>query len=55
MTKKIECYIDCGSPRLNMLKPTKLTRVSVSPYSYFAFLYLQQNVKALAYFDVEVE
>jgi hypothetical protein len=58
MGKKIECYLDCGSsPSLINLHgaSSMLTIQIVSPYSFYAFTYLQQNADALASLGVEIE
>lgn len=58
MTGKIDAYIDCGTDFIQLradLCATAANKWLVSPYSYYAALYLRRNRKALESHGVEVE
>lgn len=58
MSGKIMCYLDCGMfgrwKRTNVVLSLELT-FTVSPYSYFALLYLERNRETLSTHNVEIE
>lgn len=60
MPGKIDAYVDCG---MQLLSSTPcidefhllIVALTVSPYSYYATLYLRKNRKALESHGVEIE
>lgn len=54
MSGKITCYLDCGMSNRCLCIELQLTS-EVSPYSYFALLYLEKNRDALATHNVDIE
>ncbi|KAF1934033.1 glutathione S-transferase kappa 1 [Didymella exigua CBS 183.55] len=52
MLSKITCYLDCGMFKIGL--SLELT-CAVSPYSYFALLYLEKNKQALTTHNVEID
>lgn len=60
MPGKIDAYVDCGMQAFSSTPWTVgfhslIAALSVSPYSYYATLYLRKNRKALESHGIEVE
>lgn len=60
MPGKIDAYVDCGMQALSSTPCVDgfhllIVTLTVSPYSYYATLYLRKNRKALESHGVEVE
>jgi hypothetical protein len=55
MSGKIDAFVDCGMPLNPSVESGGWLIGLVSPYSYYATLYLRKNRKALESHGVEVE